>query len=82
MVPLLDHRIAVHSAATGSPIVGDTIYGHAPRAGGPGLHLHARELVVPLYRNKPPIRVTAPVPAHMLERLAACGWEGEAGSAG
>jgi tRNA pseudouridine32 synthase / 23S rRNA pseudouridine746 synthase len=74
------HQLRVHSAATGSPIVGDTIYGHAPRAGGPGLHLHARELVVPLYRNKPPIRVTAPVPAHMAERLAACGWEGEAGS--
>ena len=76
------HQLRVHSAATGSPIVGDTIYGHAPRAGGPGLHLHARELVVPLYRNKPPIRVTAPLPAHMVERLTACGWEREAGSAG
>jgi tRNA pseudouridine32 synthase / 23S rRNA pseudouridine746 synthase len=61
----------------GSPILGDTIYGHAPRSGGPGLHLHARELVVPLYRNKPPIRVTAPVPAHMAQRLTACGWSGE-----
>ena len=41
----------------GWPIVGDTIYGNAPRAGGPGLQLHAREIVVPLYKNTPPIRV-------------------------
>ena len=30
-----------------------------------GLHLHAREIVVPLYKNRPPIKVTAPVPPHM-----------------
>jgi tRNA pseudouridine32 synthase/23S rRNA pseudouridine746 synthase len=29
---------------------------------------------VPLYKNREPIRVTAPVPAHMRERLLACGW--------
>ena len=40
----------------GWPIVGDTIYGTAPRAGGPPLHLHAREVVVPLYKNKEPVR--------------------------
>ena len=28
----------------------------------------------PLYKNKPPIKVTAPVPPHMVERLTACGW--------
>ena len=70
------HQLRVHCAATGWPVVGDTIYGHAPRTGGPGLHLHARELVVPLYRNREPIRVTAPVPAHMVERLKLCGWPG------
>ena len=43
--------------------------------GGPPLHLHSREVVVPLYKNKDPINVTAPVPAHMTERLAACGWK-------
>jgi tRNA pseudouridine32 synthase/23S rRNA pseudouridine746 synthase len=64
----------------GWPVTGDTIYGHGPRAGGPGLHLHARELVVPLYRNHPPIRITAPVPAHMSERLRACGWPSAAHS--
>ena len=53
------------------------IYGSAPRSGGPDLHLHAREIVVPLYKNREPIRVTAPVPLHMHERLQACGWQGE-----
>jgi len=70
------HQLRVHCAAMDWPVVGDTIYGHAPRTGGPGLHLHAREIVVPLYRKRDPIRVTAPVPAHMEERLKLCGWEG------
>jgi tRNA pseudouridine32 synthase/23S rRNA pseudouridine746 synthase len=70
------HQLRVHCAETGFPILGDDIYGNAPRRGGPGLHLHAREIVVPLYRNRPPVRVTAPVPPHMKERLKACGWDG------
>jgi tRNA pseudouridine32 synthase/23S rRNA pseudouridine746 synthase len=61
----------------GWPILGDTIYGTAPRSGGPGLQLHAREIVVPLYKNRAPIRLTAPVPPHMRERLLACGWQSE-----
>ncbi len=71
------HQLRVHCAAAGWPIVGDAVYGSAPRAGGPGLQLHAREVVVPLYKNRPPIRVTAPVPPHMHARLTACGWNGE-----
>lgn len=71
------HQLRVHCAEMGFPIVGDTIYGTAPRHDGPGLHLHAREVTVPLYKNRPPIRVTAPVPEHMHERLKACGWRGE-----
>jgi tRNA pseudouridine32 synthase/23S rRNA pseudouridine746 synthase len=71
------HQLRVHCAAMGWPIVGDTIYGHAPRTGGPGLHLHAREIVVPLYKNRPPITVSAPVPLHMHATLQACGWQGE-----
>jgi tRNA pseudouridine32 synthase/23S rRNA pseudouridine746 synthase len=71
------HQLRVHCAAIGSPIMGDAVYGHGPRSGGPGLHLHAREIVVPLYKNRPPIRVTAPVPQHMTERLEKCGWGGE-----
>jgi tRNA pseudouridine32 synthase/23S rRNA pseudouridine746 synthase len=72
------HQLRVHCAEMGWPIVGDAIYGTAPRAGGPGLHLHSREIVVPLYKNRAPIAVTAPVPAHMRERLMQCGWTGEA----
>jgi tRNA pseudouridine32 synthase / 23S rRNA pseudouridine746 synthase len=68
------HQLRVHCAAQGWPIVGDDIYGTAPRFRGPMLHLQAREIVVPISKSKPPVRVTAPVPAHMRERLTACGW--------
>ena len=67
------HQLRVHCAAMGWPIVGDAIYGSAPRTGGPALQLHSREIVVPLYKNRDAIRVTAPVPAHMQDWLAACG---------
>jgi tRNA pseudouridine32 synthase/23S rRNA pseudouridine746 synthase len=68
------HQLRVHCAAMGWPILGDSVYGTAPRAGGPGLHLHAREIVVPLYKNRAPIKVIAPVPPHMQSALRACGW--------
>jgi len=71
------HQLRVHCAAMNWPIVGDTIYGSAPRSGGPPLHLHAREVVVPLYKNKEPVRALAPVPLPMQDRLYACGWQGE-----
>lgn len=71
------HQLRVHCAAMGWPILGDPIYGHAPRSGGPALHLHSRDIVVPLYKNRAPIEVTAPVPEHMRERLSQCGWSGE-----
>ena len=38
------HQLRVHCAEMGWPILGDTIYGNAPRSGGPMLHLHAREI--------------------------------------
>ena len=82
------HQLRVHCAAMGWPIVGDDIYGtqassrrlrkeSLPRSGGPGLQLHAREVTVPLYKNREPVRATAPVPPHMVERLKACGWNGD-----
>ncbi len=83
------HQLRVHCAAMGWPIIGDSIYGHdavARRArnesfvlkpGEPTLHLHAREIVIPISRNKEPVRVTAPAPVHLHERLRACGWDGE-----
>src|SRR3954463_14850152 len=81
------HQLRVHAAAMGWPIAGDNIYGtqaslrrlrneqYVPWLGEPRLHLHAREIVVPLSKNREPVRVTAPVPAHMHERLSACGWQ-------
>ena len=75
------HQLRVHCAAMGWPIRGDAIYGTASRKGGPILHLHAREVVVPLYKNRAPIRVVAPIPAHMRAALAQCGWrDDEAGN--
>ncbi len=67
------HQLRIHCAESGWPIIGDPIYGDAPRFGGPGLHLHARELSIPLYRNKPPVKVEARLPEHMFDRLQACG---------
>jgi len=65
------HQIRVHCAALGCPVVGDLAYG------GPAdspLQLHARAIALPLYPGKPPIRVTAPVPGHLLGSLAALGY--------
>jgi tRNA pseudouridine32 synthase / 23S rRNA pseudouridine746 synthase len=73
------HQLRVHCAEMGWPIVGDTIYGGAPRnsvsLGGPPLHLHARAVTVPISKNKPAVTVQAPVPEHMRELLAKCGWK-------
>jgi tRNA pseudouridine32 synthase/23S rRNA pseudouridine746 synthase len=71
------HQLRVHASAMGWPIVGDNIYGNGPRFGEPRLHLHAREIAIPLSKNKPPVQVVAPAPPHMHERLRACGWNGE-----
>ena len=71
------HQLRVHCAAMGWPIVGDNIYGNGPRFGEPTLHLHARQISIPLSRNKPPVVVTAPVPPHLHQRMRACGWNGE-----
>ena len=58
----------------GWPIMGDAIYGNAPRFGGSALQLHAREVVVPISKNREPVQVIALVPRHMQNFLAACGW--------
>ncbi len=75
------HQLRVHCAEMGWPIFGDNIYGRAPRAGGPPLHLHSREIVVPISKNKPAVVTTAPVPAQMREMLSKCGWTGETNTA-
>jgi tRNA pseudouridine32 synthase/23S rRNA pseudouridine746 synthase len=66
------HQLRVHCASQGWPIFGDAIYG--ARADLP-LQLLARKVIVPLSKSRPPIEVEAPPPPHMLEALAACGFE-------
>jgi len=68
------HQLRVHCAEMGWPIVGDAIYGCASHRDQPMLHLHARDVTVPISKNKPAVEVSAPVPAHMHELLSACGW--------
>ena len=46
------HQLRVHCAAMGWPIVGDNIYGNGPRFGEPRLHLHSREIVIPISRTR------------------------------
>ena len=68
------HQLRVHCAHAGCPIIADRLYGKA--APDQQLHLLARAIVLPLSKNKPPVRVEAPPPAHMLEALRACGYDG------
>jgi tRNA pseudouridine32 synthase/23S rRNA pseudouridine746 synthase len=75
LIPLTGrtHQLRVHCAAQGFPILGDVVYG---QGGAMGLQLHARAITIPLYKNKEPVKVEAPVPSHMREAIAACGpWE-------
>ena len=69
------HQLRVHCAAMGWPIIGDPIYGSSKNAplGEETLQLHARTVVIPLYKNKDPIRVDAPLPAHLAQALQSNG---------
>jgi tRNA pseudouridine32 synthase / 23S rRNA pseudouridine746 synthase len=69
------HQLRVHMAAMGWPILGDPVYGSAPRQGGPALHLHAAAITIPLYKNKSPIAVKAPLPSPMTQTIAQMGLE-------
>ncbi|HXW52929.1 MAG TPA: RNA pseudouridine synthase, partial [Myxococcota bacterium] len=62
------HQLRVHCAAIGHPIVGDYIYGTVDESERT-LHLHAQEIVVPLYPNKPAIAIEAKLPPHMAKSL-------------
>ncbi|MDE2579654.1 MAG: RNA pseudouridine synthase [Hyphomicrobiales bacterium] len=73
------HQLRVHCASSGFPILGDPVYGareNYTNPAAPPLHLHAREIVVPMARNGPPTKVRAPAPAHMRDALMQCGWDG------
>ncbi len=68
------HQLRVHAAAMGWPILGDPIYGDAPEGSCANLHLHAREIRVPLAKQGPPVHVVAPAPHRMIKNLVRCGW--------
>ena len=76
------HQLRVHCEAMGFSIVGDPVYGSGARQGGPGLQLHAREIVVPISKSREPVRVEAPPPPHMRGLLGACGWAEEGAPVG
>ncbi len=62
------HQVRVHCALLGCPVLGDPVYGDGIGV----LHLLARAIAVPAV---PPLQAVAPVPPHMRDALAACGWE-------
>lgn len=66
------HQIRVHCAAAGCPVIADRLYGRA--VPDSQLHLQSHGIVLPMSKNKPPVAVTAPPPAHMLAALKACGF--------
>lgn len=67
------HQLRVHLSELGAPILGDRIYGREP-ASAPPLHLHARQVVVPLYPNRDPIIARAELPPHLRATLDGLGW--------
>jgi len=69
------HQLRVHCAGAGFPIIGDAIYGGAPR--GSALRLHAWRVSVPMQASKPPVQVEAPLPEPLASEAAALGWSGE-----
>jgi 23S rRNA pseudouridine955/2504/2580 synthase len=64
------HQLRVHMAHIGTPLVGDRLYGKEMPSGfpegelGKGLHLHARQLIIP-HPRRGMIDVTAPLGAEM-----------------
>jgi len=70
------HQLRVHLAAIGCPILGDPVYGGAATLSEQyAMHLHAREVRVPLYPRRTPVKAVAAVPPHMQEVMRVCGWK-------
>ncbi len=78
------HQLRVHAAATGTPIVGDGKYGGKESflTGGISrkMHLHARRLVISLPDGSK-LDVTAELPTHFAETMAALGFSEADGDA-
>lgn len=68
------HQLRVHSAEMGWPIAGDSVYGgDRAMAASRALQLHAARIVIPRGRDRPPLRVTAPLPSAMSSFLTGLG---------
>lgn len=67
------HQIRLHAAfALGCPVVGDPFYGPgdgAFNASNLPMMLHAETVEIPLQQSKSPIKVSAPLPEHMIALL-------------
>ena len=76
------HQLRFHMLEMNTSILGDFKYQcrrEVPQGLAPGLHLHARALIIPR-PNAKPLTITAPLPAHMKETFEALGFlEQEAG---
>lgn len=76
------HQLRFHMLEMQTSILGDRKYEcrrEVPQGLAPGLHLHARALVIPRPMGKP-ITITAPLPPHMKETFGSLGFlESEAG---
>lgn len=76
------HQLRFHMSELDSSILGDKRYAtrrEVPQGVAPGLHLHARAIILPR-KNGKPINVVAPLPAHMKETFQTLGFlESEAG---
>ncbi len=77
------HQLRLHMTELDSSLLGDPRYQtrrEVPQGVAPGLHLHARALVVPRKSGKP-LTIIAPLPPHMKETFQTLGFlESEAGS--
>jgi tRNA pseudouridine32 synthase/23S rRNA pseudouridine746 synthase/23S rRNA pseudouridine1911/1915/1917 synthase len=67
------HQLRVHCAVLGCPVVGDRVYGD--RQSSEALQLYARSVTLPLYLNRAPLKITAPVPPHVLPALERLGYD-------
>lgn len=69
------HQIRVHALhAFGRAILGDTLYGDDADKALPRLYLHAAAITLPLYPNRDPITVEAPIPAEFKDLPVVAKW--------
>lgn len=64
------HQIRVHAAELGCPVLGDPVYRKdISLSDANRLHLHARSLIIPLYKTKPEVKVEADPERFFQEKL-------------